>query len=181
MKTSITKRDIDDIIERSDIRQTKLGDKTTCVTLITPEGFEITETSACVDPANYNEIIGYDCCMAAIRKRLWELEGYRLQHELAMQAKASPAPVAMTNKEHCDRLRTRCKELEMDVRNTIKGNLTERVRGVNGPQYGLLSEAIAQAMLAVRHLEDARMRIGKVIQYADAGGVSTYDTQEPAK
>jgi len=29
-------------------------------------------------------------------------------------------------------------------------------------------------MLALRHVEDARMRIGKVIQYAD-GGVSVYD------
>lgn len=35
-------------------------------------------------------------------------------------------------------------------------------------------ECIAQAMLALRHIEDARMRIGKVIQYAD-GGVSVYD------
>jgi len=28
-------------------------------------------------------------------------------------------------------------------------------------------EMIAQAMLALRHIEDARMRFGKVIQYAD--------------
>jgi hypothetical protein len=35
-------------------------------------------------------------------------------------------------------------------------------------------ECIAQAMLALRHVEDARMRIGKVIQYAD-GGTSIYD------
>lgn len=37
-------------------------------------------------------------------------------------------------------------------------------------------ECIAQAMLALRHIEDARMRLGKVIQYAD-GGVSIYDKQ----
>jgi len=36
-------------------------------------------------------------------------------------------------------------------------------------------EAAAQAMLAVRHLEDARMRLGKVIQHAVQGGVSKYD------
>lgn len=35
-------------------------------------------------------------------------------------------------------------------------------------------ECIAQAMLALRHIEDARMRVGKVIQYA-TGGVSSYD------
>jgi hypothetical protein len=36
------------------------------------------------------------------------------------------------------------------------------------------SEVRANIMLAYRHLEDARMRLGKVIQAAD-GGVSVYD------
>ena len=37
-------------------------------------------------------------------------------------------------------------------------------------------ECIAQAMLALRHVEDARMRCGKVIQYADTtkNGESSY-------
>ena len=35
-------------------------------------------------------------------------------------------------------------------------------------------EAIAQATLAMRHIEDARMRYGKVIQYL-ADGVSIFD------
>jgi len=37
-------------------------------------------------------------------------------------------------------------------------------------------EAHAQAWLAVRHIEDARMRLGKVIQYAVGGGVSCWDS-----
>lgn len=36
------------------------------------------------------------------------------------------------------------------------------------------SEIIANVMLAYRHLEDARMRIGKAIQAYD-GGASVYD------
>jgi hypothetical protein len=36
------------------------------------------------------------------------------------------------------------------------------------------SDAIANVMLAYRHLEDASMRLGKVIQAVD-GGVSVYD------
>jgi hypothetical protein len=36
------------------------------------------------------------------------------------------------------------------------------------------NEAIANVMLAYRHLEDASMRLGKVIQALD-GGVSVYD------
>jgi hypothetical protein len=35
-------------------------------------------------------------------------------------------------------------------------------------------EMVANSMLAYRHLEDARMRLGKVIQAYD-GGVSVYD------
>jgi len=35
-------------------------------------------------------------------------------------------------------------------------------------------EAIANVMLAYRHLEDASMRLGKVLQALD-GGVSVYD------
>lgn len=38
-------------------------------------------------------------------------------------------------------------------------------------------EAGAQAMLAVRHLEDARMRLGKVMQYL-RDGVSSYDKEQ---
>lgn len=41
-------------------------------------------------------------------------------------------------------------------------------------------EAIANVVLAYRHLEDARMRIGKAIQALD-GGVSIYDRQPPAQ
>lgn len=54
-----------------------------------------------------------------------------------------------------------------DFVNTLK-SAPEEVEGFNK------SECIAQAMLALRHVEDARMRIGKVIQYA-TGGESVYD------
>lgn len=37
-------------------------------------------------------------------------------------------------------------------------------------------EMIANATLAIRHLEDARMRLGKVIQWHD-GGTSCYDKE----
>lgn len=41
------------------------------------------------------------------------------------------------------------------------------------------SEVRANIMLAVRHVEDARMRLGKVIQHAE-GRPSIYDAQPPA-
>lgn len=42
---------------------------------------------------------------------------------------------------------------------------------------GLRAEGFANTMLAVRHLEDARMRLGKVLQAAQ-GGESIFDKQE---
>lgn len=39
-------------------------------------------------------------------------------------------------------------------------------------------ETIANAVLSFRHLEDARMRLGKAIQALD-GGVSVYDREPP--
>ncbi len=40
-------------------------------------------------------------------------------------------------------------------------------------------EMVANVVLAYRHLEDARMRLGKVIQAYD-GGISVYDKPAPA-
>jgi hypothetical protein len=39
-------------------------------------------------------------------------------------------------------------------------------------------EVNANLMLAVRHLEDARMRIGKVIQWGVQDGVSKFDDRK---
>ena len=56
--------------------------KGTIVTVRLPNGFVLVESSACVDPANYDHAIGYESCMKRIRDKLWLLEGYRLQCEL---------------------------------------------------------------------------------------------------
>jgi hypothetical protein len=41
--------------------------------------------------------------------------------------------------------------------------------------YKLWNETIAHTWLAVRAIEEARMRLGKVLQYGIQGGVSKYD------
>jgi hypothetical protein len=41
--------------------------------------------------------------------------------------------------------------------------------------HKLWNEAIAQTELAVRAIEEASMRLGKVLQYGVQGGVSKYD------
>lgn len=79
----VTKEMIDDIIAGSDVVVDTVFDKTTVVYMRLPNGFVIVESSSCVDPANYDEEIGIDICMDKIEDKIWELEGYRLQCELA--------------------------------------------------------------------------------------------------
>lgn len=76
-------------------------------------------------------------------------------------AAPSPRPVLETV---CNAHRKWLKEIEDDVR--------KMVADPDVPP----GETKAQAMLAVRHLEDARMRLGKVIQYGIGGGVSCWDS-----
>lgn len=81
-RNRVTEQDVKDIISRSDIVVEKLFDNCTMVALEMPNGFVIVESSACVDPANYDEELGIDICMGRIRRKIQELEGYRLCNEL---------------------------------------------------------------------------------------------------
>lgn len=42
----------------------------------------ITESSACVDPKNFDATIGVQICKERIKNKIWELEGYRLQNNI---------------------------------------------------------------------------------------------------
>ena len=57
----------------------KLGERTTVVRCILKNGFELVESSACVDPRNYSVEIGQEACMEKIRDRIWNLLGFLLQ------------------------------------------------------------------------------------------------------
>ncbi len=69
-------------------------------------------------------------------------------------------------KELCDRLRAELLFIENQVRTIKTGEEVKKSHDVG--------EAIAQSMLAVRHIEDARMRLGKVLQHW-RDGVSAFD------
>lgn len=55
------------------------GEKTTIVRAVLKNGFEIVESSSCVDPGNYDEIVGRNICLARIKDKVWELLGFLLQ------------------------------------------------------------------------------------------------------
>lgn len=82
MKNTITQAHIEKLLRESKVETKTMGQKTTFVMVTLPNGFILSETSSCVDPANYDETIGERAALGRITTRLWELEGYRLQHKL---------------------------------------------------------------------------------------------------
>lgn len=74
-------------------------------------------------------------------------------------------------RQACTTQRAFCKEVEGRVREIRHEIASTDPLEVESADY---SEVRANLTLAIRHLEDARMRLGKTIQYA-GDGVSKYD------
>lgn len=53
--------------------------KTVIVMATLMNGFVIVESSSCVDPANFDFNIGFNCCVERIYNKVWELTGFILQ------------------------------------------------------------------------------------------------------
>lgn len=85
MKNTVTQEDINDILERTHWTVEEFHGKCTVVVAKLPNGFILTESSACVDPANYDVKIGIEICKDRIVNKIWELEGYRLQCTISEQ------------------------------------------------------------------------------------------------
>ena len=76
----------------------------------------------------------------------------------------------MKFKEDCDLLRKHLKQ----IGNSVFSLKTHELFKEECPQDQDRGEMIANIMLSYRHIEDARMRIGKILQ-AKEGGVSILD------
>lgn len=75
----------------------------------------------------------------------------------------------------CNQFRNMIENIGSDVRSLMKhSDFDDLAKQTYDGQHG---EMKANIMLAYRHLEDARMRIGKILQAAD-DGVSILDKSE---
>lgn len=91
---SITEEYIAEIMENSEFEIHTAFDKCTVVSCQLPNGFVITESSACVSSENYDEDTGAEICFDKIADKVWELEAYRLQQWLWEES--------LTNECDCD-------------------------------------------------------------------------------
>ncbi len=74
---SIGQQMVDDFIIDYDVFTKK--DKITIVIATLRNGFTIVESSACVDPKNYEEKIGAEMCKERIKNQVWNHLGFLLQ------------------------------------------------------------------------------------------------------
>lgn len=74
---SIGEKMVDEFISYTETQT--MGDRTTVVRCVLRNGFEVVESSSCVDPKNYSEEMGKDICMGKIKDKIWELLGFLLQ------------------------------------------------------------------------------------------------------
>lgn len=82
----VTGEEIDALMEAAEFSDYKLHGNTTVVTAKFPNGWTMTEQSACIDHANYDHEIGMGICKERMRNALWMLEGYRKVCENAKEA-----------------------------------------------------------------------------------------------
>lgn len=68
---------IDEIIEASTVHVYDEFDCCTVVTMQLPNGFVLVESSGCIDPAAYDRDLGVHLCVEALKRKIWQLEGYR--------------------------------------------------------------------------------------------------------
>ena len=78
----VTEERIEHLMKTAEYKAFTAFDKCTVVIMQLENGFILTESSACVDPANYNSEYGTQICLDKLRDKLWELEGYALQKEV---------------------------------------------------------------------------------------------------
>ena len=87
MRTRITQERINKILLKTEFSTQTVFGKCTVVVAKLPNGFIITESSACIDEKNYDRNLGYEICREKIIGKIWELEGYRLQQKIYKKTK----------------------------------------------------------------------------------------------
>lgn len=156
-KNTVTQDQIDALLDGAEIKVQTLFNKCAVVTVKLKNGFTISESSGCVDEANYDESLGVKICLDRIKNELWKLEGYRLQqslHELKeAEKKGEIVPTPSTPKSRAQdelkELTDKYKKLDYFITSSTKPlsddaqNLLYRQRDIMREYIGILSMRLA--------------------------------------
>ena len=75
----VTQEQVDKLFNEADLNEQVVFHKCLIISVKLKNGFVIVESSACVDPENFDIEIGREICCNRIKDKIWELEGYNLQ------------------------------------------------------------------------------------------------------
>jgi hypothetical protein len=81
--TAVSQHEVEAMLMQADKEEHIFWGKELVVSYRLRSGFTVMGRSACVDPANFDMQVGRRLCWRSAIAQLWELEGYRLQLELA--------------------------------------------------------------------------------------------------
>lgn len=126
MKHILSNATITAILDSAKVKDVKMGDKTTVVCVTFPFGFEIIESSSCVDPLRYDHGIGVQQCMERVKNRLWELEAY-VYHKCGIADEKSTMINSSVICDYCDHNGNdsckQCYSCDEGERNNFKGKM----------------------------------------------------------
>ncbi len=80
--TTVTKEQIDDLLDRAETQECTFWEKELAVSYKLPSGFTVLGRAACIDPKNFDIEIGRKFAREDAANQLWKLEGYLLQNRL---------------------------------------------------------------------------------------------------
>lgn len=78
-KHQITQSEIDAMIEKAQVEIIELFGKCTIVAVQLANGFILTESTTGKDANSYTKELNTQICLERIKKRIWDLEGYKYQ------------------------------------------------------------------------------------------------------
>ena len=88
-QNTVTQQQVDASIDQTATQTIMLcGKKHTIVCVSLTNGFTIIETSTCVDPKNYDQAIGEQICLKAIKSKIWNHLGFQLSTDIHRENQA---------------------------------------------------------------------------------------------
>ena len=81
MSWKIPEEKIEKIIAESEYEIWEPFEGITIMAMRLPNGYVIVESSGCVDPAEYDRELGVFYCKEALKRKVWQLEGYVRKNE----------------------------------------------------------------------------------------------------
>lgn len=167
-KNTVTKDCIDALLKDADITVSTAFDKCTVVTVRLKNGFVITESSACVDAANYDAEMGKKICMQRIEDKLWAFEGYTLQKVLyakEQQAKKTAKERVVDElKDLQGRIERLCKFMFSDEMSAIHRGVVPTKTGFN--ELSLSMQGLMRSQLEFMK-EEERILLARLAAWED--------------